>query len=207
MFRPRNHSSIDSAPCLAGPLGTPFRPCGRGGRRGRVHRCPRLSRRHLRLLFVSCHPECPATQQIALAMRIVSAFSDATDGAGSPRHRGGDGAAHHALRHDGDAAGRAIVRFSMRRRTNRLPCGEMSRQSHRMASFVPLLVDLHRTLGIGPTSDLAQVRQTISAAREARGQECLSSSVYLHCPDAGPICWAGLTTMIPDGSPPAPSAS
>src|SRR5258706_13733255 len=29
----------------------------------------------LRLLFICCHPELPATQQIALALRIVSGFT------------------------------------------------------------------------------------------------------------------------------------
>ena len=53
----------------------------------------------LRLLFICCHPDLPATQQIALALRIVSglspfadtlvnAFTDATNGALTVRSKG-----------------------------------------------------------------------------------------------------------------------
>ena len=50
----------------------------------------------LRLLFICCHPELPATQQIALALRIVSGLIGEADRARLPRLGGGDGAAHHA---------------------------------------------------------------------------------------------------------------
>ena len=49
----------------------------------------------LRLLFICCHPDLPATQQIALALRIVS---EPDGGADRPRlsgRRRGDGTAHY----------------------------------------------------------------------------------------------------------------
>ena len=50
----------------------------------------------LRLLFMCCHPDLPATQQIALALRIVSGLSVRADRPRLPGRRGGDGAADHA---------------------------------------------------------------------------------------------------------------
>ncbi len=37
----------------------------------------------LRLLFVCCHPDLPATQQIALALRVISGLTVKEDGAGA----------------------------------------------------------------------------------------------------------------------------
>ena len=50
----------------------------------------------LRLLFVCCHPDLPATQQIALALRIVSGLPMERNRPRFPGQRRGDGAAHHA---------------------------------------------------------------------------------------------------------------
>jgi RNA polymerase sigma-70 factor (ECF subfamily) len=74
----------------------------------------------LRLLFVCCHPELPATQQIALALRIVSGLSVAQI-ARVPGHRGRHGAAHHA----GEAPHRRCrraVRDARRGRAQRTHC-------------------------------------------------------------------------------------
>ncbi len=49
----------------------------------------------LRLLFICCHPDLPATQQIALALRIVSGLTRQADRARVPGFRSRDGAAHH----------------------------------------------------------------------------------------------------------------
>ena len=49
----------------------------------------------LRLLFICCHPDLPATQQIALALRIVSGLDGEADRARLSGLRSGDGAAHH----------------------------------------------------------------------------------------------------------------
>jgi RNA polymerase sigma-70 factor (ECF subfamily) len=49
----------------------------------------------LRLLFICCHPDLPATQQIALALRIVSGLTVPQIARAFPGRRGGDGAAHH----------------------------------------------------------------------------------------------------------------
>ena len=56
----------------------------------------------LRLLFICCHPDLPATQQIALALRIVSGLDGQADRARLPGLGSRDGAAHHA----GEGAGR-----------------------------------------------------------------------------------------------------
>ena len=72
----------------------------------------------LRLLFICCHPDLPATQQIALALRIVSGLS------GERRSRtclpsgwrGGDGAAHHP-RQGPCRQSRGAVRGARTRRT------------------------------------------------------------------------------------------
>ena len=50
----------------------------------------------LRLLFICCHPELQATQQIALALRIVSGLTVKEIAQRIPRERSGDGAADHA---------------------------------------------------------------------------------------------------------------
>ncbi len=49
----------------------------------------------LRLLFICCHPDLPATQQIALALRIVSGLTVKQIARAFLVSRGGDGAAHH----------------------------------------------------------------------------------------------------------------
>ncbi len=49
----------------------------------------------LRLMFICCHPELPPSQQIALALRIVSGAFRPADRQGLPGRRGGDGAADH----------------------------------------------------------------------------------------------------------------
>ena len=49
----------------------------------------------LRLLFVCCHPDLPATQQIALALRIDLRPHGQGDRARVPFERGRGGAAHH----------------------------------------------------------------------------------------------------------------
>ena len=49
----------------------------------------------LRLLFICCHPDLPPTQQIALALRVVSGLSVEQIARAFPGERGGHGAAHH----------------------------------------------------------------------------------------------------------------
>ena len=49
----------------------------------------------LRLLFICCHPDLPATQQIALALRIVSGLSVKQIARAFLVSRSGHGAAHH----------------------------------------------------------------------------------------------------------------
>ena len=50
----------------------------------------------LRLLFICCHPDLPATQQIALALRIVSGLSVKQIARAFLVERERHGAAHHA---------------------------------------------------------------------------------------------------------------
>ena len=49
-----------------------------------------------RLLFICCHPDLPATQQLALALRLVCGLTVQADRARLPGQRGGHGAADHA---------------------------------------------------------------------------------------------------------------
>ena len=49
----------------------------------------------LRLLFICCHPDLPATQQIALALRIVCGLTVKQIAPRLSGLRGGDGAAHY----------------------------------------------------------------------------------------------------------------
>ena len=49
----------------------------------------------MRLLFICCHPDLPSTQQIALALRIVSGLRREADRARVSGLGAGDGAAHH----------------------------------------------------------------------------------------------------------------
>ena len=122
----------------------------------------------LRLLFICCHPELPATQQIALALRIVSRPVGQADRARLPGQRGGDGAAHHprqgaaspsaerALRDAGRArAGRA----ARRRGGDDLPAvqrglfGERRRAPHARAPLCEEAIRLARLLlRLFPTS-------------------------------------------------------
>ena len=63
----------------------------------------------LRLLFICCHPELPATQQIALALRIVSGLSVKQIARAFLVGESGHGAAHHA-RQGAHRRGRRAVR-------------------------------------------------------------------------------------------------
>ena len=72
----------------------------------------------LRLLFICCHPDLPATQQIALALRIVSGLSVQADRPRLPGRRKRDGAAHHP-RQGAHRRGRRAVRDAGRRRAGR----------------------------------------------------------------------------------------
>ena len=74
----------------------------------------------LRLLFICCHPELPATQQIALALRIVSGLTVQADRARLPGQRSGDGAAHHPRQ---GAHRRAPTCRSRRRARSSAPSG------------------------------------------------------------------------------------
>ncbi len=72
----------------------------------------------LRLLFMCCHPGLPVTQQIALALRIVSGLSVKQIARAFLVERGGDGAAHHA-RQGADREGRHSLRDAGRGRARR----------------------------------------------------------------------------------------
>ena len=63
----------------------------------------------LRLLFICCHPDLPATQQIALALRIVSGLSVPQIARAFLVGESGHGAAHHP-RQGADRQGRRAVR-------------------------------------------------------------------------------------------------
>ena len=66
----------------------------------------------LRLLFICCHPDLPATQQIALALRIVSGLSVKQIARAFLVSESGDGAAHHP----GEEPRRRRPTFRSRRR-------------------------------------------------------------------------------------------
>ncbi len=83
----------------------------------------------LRLLFICCHPDLPATQQIALALRIVSGLTVKQIARAFLVSRSRDGAAHHprqgarrrCRRAVRDAGRGGALRAALRRRRHDLP--------------------------------------------------------------------------------------
>ena len=67
----------------------------------------------LRLLFICCHPDLPATQQIALALRVVSGLTVEQIARAFLVERKRDGAAHHP-RQGAHRQGRGAVRDARR---------------------------------------------------------------------------------------------
>ena len=83
----------------------------------------------LRLLFICCHPDLPATQQIALALRVVSGLTVKQIARAFLVSRNRDGAAHHPRQGAGRRCRRAVrnagrgraLRASVRRCRHDLP--------------------------------------------------------------------------------------
>ena len=103
----------------------------------------------LRLLFICCHPDLPATQQIALALRIVSGLTVKQIARAFLVARGGDGAAHHprqgprrrrrrAVRDPGRGRARRAARRGRRDDLSDLQRGLFRQRRHRRDPQAPV---------------------------------------------------------------------
>ena len=111
----------------------------------------------LRLLFICCHPDLPATQQIALALRIVSGLTVKQIARAFLVSRGRDGAAHHPR--EGDASPTPTCRSRRRARSS----------APNASSAVAAMIYLIFNEGYSASGDTAEIRAPLVRGGDPAG--------------------------------------